>query len=170
MGLIDIIFLCIIALGFISGLQKGMLASVLACVCMVGAWFAAQSLYPRLAAIMTGSQLDIWLQKFDVVDAATAKAIFNTVSFVLIFYIGYAALLLLVNFMNNVLRFPQLRVFDSLLGGIFGILRAAAIVIVAVAAIKLIFSPINTELIEKTLEGSVSGKLFSSIDLLKGLR
>lgn len=169
MGIIDIIFICIIALGFISGLQKGLLASFLACVALAAAWFVASATYPQLASIMKGSQLDAWLVSFEVTDAKTAAAIFNCVSFALIFYLGYAAMLLLVNFMNNVLRFPQLRVFDGLLGGIFGIVRAALLVLVAIAAIKLIFSPVNASIVEKTLSDSVIGGMVKDIDVLKSL-
>ena len=57
MGLIDVILLAILALGFISGLQKGFITSILACLAMLGAWFIARAFYPELARQITGPTL-----------------------------------------------------------------------------------------------------------------
>lgn len=170
MGIIDIVFICIIALGFISGLQKGLLASFLACIAMAGAWFIALGTYMNLAELLNGSRLQDWVVKFDVTDAASLSRIFGSVSFTAIFFIAYSALLLIVNLFNNVFRFPQIRVFDGFLGGIMGIGRAALLVLVAVSALQIVFGSVDmAEFVNTLLDGSVSGEIIKDINIINGI-
>jgi len=170
MGIIDIIFICIIALGFISGLQKGLLASFCACCVMVGAWFITASSYLKLSSILTGSRLENWFNHAGVGSDTTAFAdITNAISFALIFIIVFAALLLVVNLFNNVFRFPQLRVFDGLLGGILGIARAAVLVLVVVSALQIVFNAVEITVVTEQLDGSVIGKMIKDINILKSV-
>lgn len=166
MGIIDIIFVCIILLGFISGIQKGLLASFFACVAMAGAWFASAATYTKLSSILVGSKLDNWLISFGVTEAATSKAIFEAMSFAFIFLAGFALLLLIVNLFNNVLRFPQLRIFDGLLGGILGIARAAVLFAVVIAAIRIVFVPVSADIVENLLNSSVVGGILKDFNIL----
>lgn len=62
MNIIDIILLAILVIAFISGMQKGFLASLLATFAFVGAWAAALAAYPSLAANFMNSQFRAWLE------------------------------------------------------------------------------------------------------------
>ena len=166
MSIIDIIFICIILLGFISGVQKGLLASFFACIAMAGAWFLSAASYTKLSSILVGSKLDNWLVSFEVTEAATSGAIFETISFAFIFIAGFALLLLVVNLFNNVFRFPQIRMFDRLLGGILGVARAAVLFAVIIAAIRLVFVPVNAEIVDSLLNGSFIGGMLKDFNIL----
>ena len=61
MNAIDLILIAILALGFISGLQKGFLTSVLATFAFVGAWLIARAAGPQLAKLFLNSQFKSWL-------------------------------------------------------------------------------------------------------------
>ena len=62
MGIIDIVFLAILVIGFISGLQKGFLTSLLACAAMLGAYMIAVSLEGNLASAIMNTSLRSWLE------------------------------------------------------------------------------------------------------------
>ena len=84
----------------------------------------------------------------------------------MIFILGYAALLLIVNLINNVFRMPKLRGVDGLLGGVLGICRAAVILLVIIAALKLVFEPIDPELIPSVIAESTFAKRIADINIL----
>ena len=161
MGLIDVIFVCILALGFISGLQKGLLASVLACVAMGIAFAVARLEYSTVCGLLDNSNLKTWLAATQTLEDAEWTRIFNAVSYTFIFLIADAALLLVVNLINNVFRLPKLRGADGLLGGVLGIFRAALIVMIVVELLQLAFSPFNAELVENLMADSVLGDILS---------
>jgi uncharacterized membrane protein required for colicin V production len=68
----------------------------------------------------------------------------NVVSFIVMFAVIYMAVLLLVNLLNNVFRFPILRHFDWLLGGAFGIIRGAVIVMLIFAVMPTLSSALES--------------------------
>jgi len=61
-NIIDIILLAILAISFISGMQKGFLASLLAAFGFVGAWVVASALNMTLSQQFMSSQLHTWLE------------------------------------------------------------------------------------------------------------
>jgi len=86
----------------------------------------------------------------------------NVMSFIIMFAVIYAAVLLLVNLLNNVFRFPVFRHLDWLLGGVFGLLRGAVIVMLIFAVMPTICSaldsmdiPLLTDVIYESKIGSV---------------
>lgn len=68
----------------------------------------------------------------------------NIVSFIAMFAIIYAAVLLLVNLLNNVFRFPILRHVDWLLGGAFGLVRGAVVVMLIFAVVPTLSSALES--------------------------
>lgn len=224
MNIVDIVLLAILAIAFVSGMQKGFLASVLATFAFIGAWAAALSTYPALSAGFMNSQFRVWLEAnatFDslltplgvtrslcatvagqadsicraiseggipapVVDAfrngfaangsltvseylseTVWRAAFDVLSVVIVFAIVYAALLLVVNLINNMFRIPKLRGVDGLLGGLLGAVRGYAIICVIVAIVPMVFSALDTTVVEELMEGSKLGAFF--LDKSKGL-
>ena len=55
-----------------------------------------------------------------------------------------AAVLLLVNLMNNVFRFPLLKHLDWLLGGVFGLVRGAVIVMLIFSVVPTVCSALES--------------------------
>lgn len=68
----------------------------------------------------------------------------NVVSFIAMFAVIYMAVLLLVNLLNNVFRFPILRHFDWLLGGAFGLIRGAVVVMLVFAVVPTMSSALES--------------------------
>lgn len=218
MNIVDILLLAILALGFISGMQKGFLTSLLATVGFVAAWVIAISVNMALSEQFMSSQFKAWLNAnagFDELlagmgnvgnslcstvgsslDAITAtlkdggvpeavvsvfktnigsfanmtvndylartiwQAAFNVVSFAIVFSVGYAVMLLIVNLFNNVFRMPKLRGVDMLLGGLFGAVRGYAIVCMIFAVIPMLFTALDSTVITSLFEGSALGEFF----------
>ena len=93
----------------------------------------------------------------------------NVASFVLMFIVIYAAILLIVNMLNNVFRFPALRHLDWLLGGLFGLVRGAVIVMLIFAVIPTVSSALesmNISLLSDLVNASTFGKFFESSNLV----
>ncbi len=72
------------------------------------------------------------------------SSVLNVVSFIVMFAVIYAAVLLLVNLLNNVFRFPLLKHLDWLLGGAFGVVRGAVIVMLIFAVVPTICSALES--------------------------
>ena len=64
----------------------------------------------------------------DYLDQTVWTAIFGVLSFIIMFLLIYIVVTLFVNLLNHVLSFPILRKIDWLVGGIFGLLRGAVVV------------------------------------------
>ena len=169
MGIIDIVFLAILVIGFISGLQKGFLTSLLACAAMLGAYMIAVSLEGNLASAIMNTSLRAWLESNLEAEPAVWNNLFHVISFVIVFALAYAALMLLVNLINNMFRVPKLRGVDGLLGGILGILRAYVIICIAVAALQIALKPLESEFVLDLLQESALGRFFTSGSALSDL-
>ena len=72
------------------------------------------------------------------------SSVLNVFSFIVMFAVIYAAVLLLVNLLNNVFRFPILRHFDWLVGGVFGAVRGAVIVMLIFSVVPTICSALES--------------------------
>ena len=162
MGIIDIVFLAILVIGFISGLQKGFLTSLLACAAMLGAYMIALSLEGSLASAIMNTSVRTWLESNLEAEPAVWNNLFHVVSFVIVFALAYAALMLLVNLINNMFRVPKLRGVDGLLGGILGVARAYVIICIAVAALQITLKPLESEFVLDLLKESALGRFFTS--------
>lgn len=97
------------------------------------------------------------------------ETVLNVASFVLMFIVIYAAILLIVNMLNNVFRFPALRHLDWLLGGLFGLVRGAVIVMLIFAVIPTVSSALesmNISLLSDLVSASTFEKFFESSNLV----
>lgn len=162
MGIVDILFIGILVLGFISGLQKGLITSFLACIAMAVASFLASGLRTSLVNALMASDFRIWLKNNLEDPTIDIGKIFNIGSYVLMFALVFFAIMLVVNLINNVFRMPKLRVFDGFLGGLLGILRAYCIICLIVAALPVIIAPIDTEIVGTLLQESALGRFFTN--------
>ncbi|MBQ4227351.1 MAG: CvpA family protein [Clostridia bacterium] len=170
MGIIDIVFLAALVIGLISGLQKGFLTSVLACAAMFGAFLIAGALEGRLAEAFMNTSLRSWLEANLEAAPEVWSNLFHVLSYVVVFFLAYAALMLIVNLINNMFRVPKLRGVDGLLGGLLGLVRAYVIICLAVAALKIVLGPLEGgEFVLKLLEESALGRFFTSDSALADL-
>ncbi len=97
------------------------------------------------------------------------ETVLNVAAFVLMFIVIYAAILLIVNMLNNVFRFPALRHLDWLLGGLFGLVRGAVIVMLIFAVIPTVSSALesmNISLLSDLVNTSTLGKFFENSNLV----
>ena len=93
------------------------------------------------------------------------NSVLNITAFILSFAVIYMAVLLLVNMLNNVFRFPLLRHFDWLLGGAFGLVRGAVIVMLIFSVVPTVCSALESmdiNLLTDIVNESTIGKLLSS--------
>ena len=92
-------------------------------------------------------------------------AAFNILSFILIFVFACLAVNLIVNLLNHVIRFPVLRGFDALLGGAFGLARAALYAILIMALAEIVVEVFVPTYLEKLQDGRMYG-ILSKIDFI----
>ncbi|MBQ6647190.1 MAG: CvpA family protein [Clostridia bacterium] len=170
MSILDIVFLVILFIAFISGMQKGLITSFLACAAMLGAFFIAMSLEGRLASSFMDSSFRTWLAEnfTEEGQAIDFDQLFHALSFVIVFILAYAALMLIVNLINNVVRMPKLKAVDSLLGGLLGLVRGYVVICITVAVIKIIFKPLESEgtnFVQNLIDDSAIATFFSTKSL-----
>ena len=72
------------------------------------------------------------------------SSVLNIFAFIVMFALIYAAVLLVVNMLNNVFRFPELRHIDWILGGAFGLVRGVVIVMLIFAVVPTINSALES--------------------------
>ena len=113
--------------------------------------------------------LRAWLESNLEAEPAVWNNLFHVISFVIVFALAYAALMLLVNLINNMFRVPKLRGVDGLLGGILGIVRAYVIICIAVAALQIALKPLESEFVLDLLQESALGRFFTSGSALSDL-
>lgn len=169
MGIVDVVFLVILFIAFISGMQKGLITSFLACAAMVGALLIAKGLEGTLAKSFEGTSFSSWLYS-NFSEAQGALQVdwnnwFHVLSFVIVFILAYAALMLVINLINNVFRIPKLKAVDGLLGGVLGLARGYAVICLIVSASLILFRPLASEgnnFVEELFRGSALGRFFTS--------
>lgn len=96
-------------------------------------------------------------------------AALNVLCFLVMFILSYVVVLLVVNLLNHVFRFPLLRHFDWLLGGAFGLVRGGVIAALIFSMVPLLMSVVPLEIGEELVNGSVLYGLFSSNNILESL-
>ena len=164
MGIIDIVFIAILLIAFISGMQKGLITSFLACIAMVGAVLIAKMLEPNLAEAFMKSDFSNWMEVNFESEALSWTTWYHALSFVIVFILAYAALMLIVNLINNVFRMPKLKAVDGLLGGVLGLVRGYVVICITVAALQILFKPLESEgsnFIGNLLNSSAMGRFFA---------
>lgn len=93
-------------------------------------------------------------------------AVFNVGAFILTFIALYAVLSILISLMDHVIRFPVMRSFDWLCGGVFGLLRATVVVVLLLNVLPALSNIVSPELTENLLSQSSLYALTKQLDLL----
>ena len=97
------------------------------------------------------------------------SSVLNIFSFIVMFALIYMAVLLVVNMLNNVFRFPILRHIDWLLGGAFGLVRGAIIVMLIFAVVPTVNSALESmeiSLLSDMMSQSVLGTFIQDNNLV----
>ena len=96
-------------------------------------------------------------------------AAINVLSFLLMFIVSYVVVLLVVNLLNHVFRFPVLRHLDWLLGGVFGLVRGAVIAALIFSMAPMVLSMAPLEIADDLISTSVLYNLFAQNNILESL-
>ncbi|MBQ3705431.1 MAG: CvpA family protein [Clostridia bacterium] len=102
----------------------------------------------------------------DYVSQTIVGAVLNVICFVVCFLACFLVLHLVLGFLKVLFRFPVLKQLNSLVGGVFGLLRGALLVFVAFALLPLIQTAIPLEGLNELLAGSSLAPLFNSDQLI----
>lgn len=78
----------------------------------------------------------------------------NILSFALMFIISYIVILLIIKALDAVFRFPLLRHFDSLIGGVFGLLRGAVIAMLIFSVVPFVTTLLETDALDALIAES----------------
>ena len=102
----------------------------------------------------------------DYLDQTVWTGLFNVISFLLIFALAYAVISLVVNLFNHVFNFPSLRFFDRILGGVFGLVRGAVVVVLALTLLPMVMNMFMPDLMAQfTAESKLMG-IFTTFDFM----
>ncbi|MDR1570106.1 MAG: CvpA family protein [Oscillospiraceae bacterium] len=87
------------------------------------------------------------------------SVIIHIVCYVGVFFIAYALITLIINLVHYIFRFPVLRKFDVLLGGVFGIARGVFLVYILFALVPIFMTVVPFPQFAQAVEESQFGNL-----------
>ena len=102
----------------------------------------------------------------DYLDQTIWQAVFNVGAFLLCFIALYVLSCLIVNLLDNVIAFPLVRGFDWLLGGIFGLVRGAVVILLVINLLPSLVQIVSPQFAQSILAGSTLYSTVSQVDLL----
>lgn len=103
----------------------------------------------------------------DYLDQTIWQAVFNVLAFLLAFIVIYAVVSLIVNLLDHVFRFPVLRMFDWLLGGVCGLVKGLVVAVLLLCIVPSVASLIAPELTQALIAESTLYSFVSQLDFLK---
>ncbi len=102
----------------------------------------------------------------DYVSQTIAGAILNVLCYVVCFIGLMIVFHFVLNFLKVLFKFPVLRQMNSLVGGVFGLLRGALVCFVAFALLPLVQTMVPVEGIPELVDGSMLAPIFNSGQLI----
>ena len=102
----------------------------------------------------------------DYLDQTIWQAVFNVLGFIVAFIVIYAVVSLVINLLDSVIRFPVLRMFDWLLGGVCGLLRGLVVAVLVLCVMPTIISVMAPEVTETLLSQSALYSVVTQLDFL----
>jgi len=96
-------------------------------------------------------------------------AAINVLSFLAMFILSYVVVLLAVNLLNHVFRFPVLRHLDWLLGGAFGLVRGGVVAALIFSMAPMILSMLPLDVTQELIGSSVFYEFFSANNIIESL-
>lgn len=102
----------------------------------------------------------------DYLDQTIWQAVFNVLAFLLAFIVIYAIVSLVVNLLDHVLRFPVLRMFDWLVGGVFGLVPGLVVAVLLLCIVPSVFTLIAPELTQSLIAESTLYSFIRQLDFM----
>ena len=102
----------------------------------------------------------------DYVSQTIVGAVLNVICFIVCFAACFLVLHLVMGFLKAVFRFPVLKQLNSLVGGVFGLLRGALLCFIAFALLPLIQTVVPLEGLNELLAASALAPIFNSDQLI----
>ena len=102
----------------------------------------------------------------DYVSQTILNASINIICFLVCFGVIFLAVSIVVNLLRAVFRFPILKQFDWLAGGVFGFLRGALICYALFAVVPLVLTTVPIELISELIDASVLAPIFNNGNII----
>lgn len=87
------------------------------------------------------------------------SVIIHIVSYVAVFFAAYAVLTLVINLIHYVFRFPTMRRFDVVLGGVFGLARGVFLVYILFALVPIFMTVVPFPQLAQAVEESQFGRM-----------
>ena len=102
----------------------------------------------------------------DYLDQTIWQAVFHVLAFLVAFILIYAVVSLLINLLDHVVRFPVLRMFDWLPGGLCGLIRGSVVAVLLLTLLPSIISLINPDLTQTLISESTLYSYVTQLDFL----
>ena len=102
----------------------------------------------------------------DYVSQTILNASINIICFLVCFGAIFLAVSIVVNLLRAVFRFPILKQFDWLAGGVFGFLRGVLICYALFAVVPLVLTMVPIELISELIDASVLAPIFNNGNII----
>ena len=95
------------------------------------------------------------------------EGVFNVAAFILCFLVIYLLCVLVINLIDNVFRFPQLRAVDWLLGGLFGLARGVVFALLIIEIGLPLLGIVQADFAQNIQETSKILPMVKGIDLMR---
>ena len=118
------------------------------------------------SASVTGSAATI----SDLLSQTIVNVSISILSFMICFFLAYAAATFVIHLVNYVFELPVLRHLDSLIGGVFGLVRGVMLVFVFLTLIPIVQAVAPVDIIEQLIADSRFAPMFDSQLILSILR
>ena len=103
----------------------------------------------------------------DYLDQTIWQAVFHVLAFLLAFVLIYAVVTLLINLLDHVIRFPVLRAFDWLPGGVCGLIRGSIVAVLLATLLPSVITLFSPELTQSLISGSSLYGIVTQLDILR---
>lgn len=102
----------------------------------------------------------------DYINQTIVSAFINILCFLLCFFVLYVVFSIVINLLRAVFRYPMLKHFDSLLGGVFGLVRGVLFCYLLFTLVPLAQTVIHLDLFDQLINNSLLATLFNNGNLI----
>lgn len=150
-----------------SQVSSGALAQILQSANLPAAFESAFiTAVEAASASMTASAVTI----AELLSQTIVNVSISILSFLICFFLAYIVATFVINLINYVFELPVLRHLDSLIGGVFGLVRGVLLVFILFALIPIVLAVAPVEMIEEMIAASRLAPMFDSQLILSILR
>lgn len=105
----------------------------------------------------------------DYVSQTILQSSINIICFLSCFLVMYALFSALLNLLRAVFKFPMLKQFDALTGGIFGLLRGLLLCLAVFTVVPLVLTMLPMDIISQLIDESVLAPVFMNGNLITAI-